>query len=341
MKAALFYKVFSEKQSDQQKNEVRRRRATVLLIVAFFFTRIETAVAQGEEMPEWLADSSTAETPSPATPAVSELPVVSSYDKTFIISAYYSPLPGQERYVTGSYAGDIRLNGRGTNGADGTPVYPGMVASPKTYAFGTKMTIPGIGTVAVHDRGGAIVTSGARGNAYDRLDIWMGFGDKGLRRALQWGKRTVTVTVHGVDPTIQEQIALENYSDDERRAPVAKPAVASQTAPTSKAHAESEQVELTETFAVNLKLGDSGVQVRELQEELRRVHLLGIEPTGYYGEVTAHAVFKFQQIHKLAGEKDSLGAGVFGPKTRTALNAIVAARLRTEILVAEKDGQSM
>ncbi len=99
------------------------------------------------------------------------------YVKTFKISAYYSPLPCQEKYTTGSYEGDIRLNGSGVNSADGTPVYPGMIAAPKTYSFGIKMDIPGVGIVAVHDRGGAIVPANNGRGAYDRLDIWMGYGD--------------------------------------------------------------------------------------------------------------------------------------------------------------------
>ena len=37
------------------------------------------------------------------------------------------------------------------------------------------MQIPGIGFVAVHDRGGAIKNN--------RLDIWMGEGEEGLSRA--------------------------------------------------------------------------------------------------------------------------------------------------------------
>ena len=48
-------------------------------------------------------------------------------------------LPGQSRYLRGSYEKDIRLNGRGVAGADGTGVYDGMLAAPKTYAFGTKI----------------------------------------------------------------------------------------------------------------------------------------------------------------------------------------------------------
>lgn len=358
--------------------------------------------------------------------------------RTFIISAYYSPLPGQQKYVTGSYAGDIRLNGNGTNGADGTPVYPGMIAAPKTYAFGTKMHIPGIGTVAVHDRGGAIVVSGQRGNAHDRLDVWMGHGDEGLQRALNWGKRTVDVTVYGVDPSIQEYVELTGYSPN---VPVSTPdwldpniggpdedslyveeSPSTTVAPTpvvqanifsrdlslgsagddvselqhmlkelghyegdahgnfdgatyeavsnfqlsesiiaykqqygsgyvgpktmarlasknvsSVAYAKAETVELSDVFNNNLKFGDSGEQVRQLQEELRKVNLLGIEPTGYYGEVTEHAVFKFQQSQKLVGDKSSLGAGIFGPITRSKLNSIVAARLESDRLKAARE----
>jgi peptidoglycan hydrolase-like protein with peptidoglycan-binding domain len=66
------------------------------------------------------------------------------------------------------------------------------------------------------------------------------------------------------------------------------------------------------------------------------MHFLGIEPTGYYGEVTAHAVYKFQQAHLLAGNTDSVGAGIFGPKTRATLNDIVTERTRTEKLIADR-----
>ncbi len=354
-------------------------------------------------------------------------------NRTFIISAYYSPLPDQQKYVTGSYAGDIRLNGNGTHGADGTPVYPGMIAAPKTYDFGTKMHIPGIGTVAVHDRGGAIVTSGERGNAHDRLDVWMGYGDDGLQRALQWGKRTVDVVVYGVDPSVQERVELAGYSPskgvttpewldpniggpdedslyvEETSTPViaSTPVVhtdifsrdlslgssgedvsklqnmlkelghyngeahgtfdtatyeavsnfqlsesiigtrhqygsgyvgpktiaklASKNV-SSAAHAKADVVALSDVFNTNLKFGDSGEDVRQLQEELRKVNLLGIEPTGYYGKVTEHAVFKFQQSQKLVGDKESNGAGIFGPITRSKLNSIVGARLESDRL---------
>jgi len=368
--------------------------------------------AAAEQLPSWLSDE--------VDTAIAPIGNV----KTYIISAYYSPLPGQAKYVTGSYEGDIRLNGGGVHGADGTSVYPGMIAAPSTYAFGTKMKIPGIGTVSVHDRGGAIVHSGERGNAYDRLDVWMGFGDKGLKRALNWGKRTLDVIVYGVDESIKESIELVGYDSSERYAvndtlngstssvvSEVPPSVATSSVIKAKlfsgelkfgqtggdvvklqqllsdlgyydgeingifddktyyavskfqleekvlpelnsfgigyvgartiailaekaalpeAHAMAEQFELIDIFTSDLQTLDSGDNVRELQYELKRLNLLGIDPTGYYGEVTEHAVFKFQQIYRLAGDKSSNGAGIFGPITRAKLNSIVAARLETD-----------
>lgn len=359
------------------------------------------------------------------------------YMDTFKISAYYSPLPGQTRYFTGSYAGDIRLNGGGVKGADGTPVYPGMIAAPKNYPFGTKMEIPGVGTVAVHDRGGAIVNSGARGNSFDRLDIWMGYGDKGLKRALNWGKRTLDVKVYGINPTIAENVYLEDYTEEEKYFIASNPTseystssnsggtdvssngttatpkalfssqlsygmegdevkelkqilkslnylegdvdskydmatmeavqkfqlekkvittpddfgagfvgprtmsiLASLKDVTPLAHAESSLIEFNDitdaVFMNDLALGDEGEEVLLLQEELKKFHLLGIEPTGQYDEVTEHAVFKFQQIHNIVDDKLTYGAGVFGPQTRYVLNKILFVRRETELLTEEE-----
>jgi hypothetical protein len=72
--------------------------------------------------------------------------------KTFIVTAYYSPIPGQKNYQMGSYKADIRLNGNGTHGASGTPVFTGMIAAPKTYVFGTQIFFDGLGLGRVEDR---------------------------------------------------------------------------------------------------------------------------------------------------------------------------------------------
>jgi len=426
-------------------------------------------------------------------------PQVFPYQRTFIISAYYSPLENQKKYVTGSFNGDVRLNGEGVHSADGSIVFPGMIAAPKGYSFGTKMKIPGIGVVAVHDRGGAIVHAGARNQAYDRLDVWMGYGDSGLQRALNWGRRTVAVTVYGIDPNINENVYLEGYSEAEKiaetamhsgpkiftsdlnlndqsdgvkklqdsltrlgyyhaplsgtydtatedsvitfqvdagvvdsrddfgagyfgpqtrksledalqnhdqevkkhlpQAPLIRDAqgddvrklqealqklgyqvdvtgiydnqtidaifkfqqdqhilksasdvgagafgpktmevLASQLSNVTfdQVHAESIVYTPVIVFHHDLKLGESGDDVRRLQEELKRMNLLGIDPSGYYGDVTRHAVLKFQQSQNILSDPDDPAAGYFGPATRERLHAIIGERQHLEELVADK-----
>lgn len=94
--------------------------------------------------------------------------------KEFVVTAYYSPLPGQSFYLKGNLEAEILLNGNGTNGASGKPVFAGMIAAPKTYDFGTRIDFQGLGVGIVEDRGGAIVKAGERGYTSDRIDIWMG-----------------------------------------------------------------------------------------------------------------------------------------------------------------------
>lgn len=340
--------------------------------------------------------------------------------QTFIITAYYSPLVGQTHYVTGSYEGDIYLNGNGTNGADGTPVYPGMIAAPKTYAFGTKMYIPGVGLTAVHDRGGAIKPAGQLGNAYDRLDIWMGKGDEGLRRALGWGKRTVEVMVYGMQSELQEAVYFDQYLEVENfftqtfLSPLEFPndlyygqegdevkemqeylvswgylaeangfygqdttealfqfqrdfSIVSSANELGAGHfgpstrrqfdrliKEGEGsatllevqkgkslllkypdfYEELSSFTDSLDLGDSGEAVHQLQEELQNLGFLRLMPTGYFGETTEHALFKFQQAQGLVESKLDSGAGYLGPQTRARLNAIMKARYEAKSRMA-------
>ena len=71
---------------------------------------------------------------------------------------------------------------RGTT-ASGVQTQPGVVAAPRDLPFGTRLSIDGIGTAVVLDRGSAIVG--------DRLDVWM----SSCEAARQWGVRTVRVAV--------------------------------------------------------------------------------------------------------------------------------------------------
>jgi len=120
------------------------------------------------------------------------------------VTAYYSPLPDQSRYTTGSYAWDIRLNGEWVTTASWKWVFQGLLAWPSNYPFGTKIYLEWFGIWSIEDRWGAIVKAWERWYSYDRIDMWMGYGDEGLDRALRWGKRTVTwkIVVPSATPTI-------------------------------------------------------------------------------------------------------------------------------------------
>lgn len=211
------------------------------------------------------------------------------YEKEFVISAYYSPLPDQTKYVTGTFEGDVRLNGEGVWAADGTIVYPGIAAAPKNLPFGTKIKIPGFGTVSVHDRGGAIKD--------DRLDIWVGSGEEGLRRALGWGKRKVLVTVYGVDDNIKESVDI---------------------AALPLADISNFSVR-TKYFNKDLSLGDTGEDVRTLQRFLKKLDYFENDDTGYFGKETQDSVIEFQLAENIIPSRVAEDAGIFGPKTRVSL----------------------
>jgi 3D (Asp-Asp-Asp) domain-containing protein len=69
--------------------------------------------------------------------------------------------------------------------ASGLPVGWGIVAvDPSVIPMGTKMTIPGYGEGVAADTGSAV-----RGLI---IDLWF----PTTAQALEWGRRTVTITIH-------------------------------------------------------------------------------------------------------------------------------------------------
>ncbi len=112
-------------------------------------------------------------------------------ETSFIVTAYYSPLPNQKKYVTWSYLWDKRLNWEWHTTASGKKVYTWILAAPKKYPFWTKIYFEGFWVWAVEDRWWAIVKAWINWHEHDRIDIWMWYGDEWLQRALKWWKRTI------------------------------------------------------------------------------------------------------------------------------------------------------
>ena len=86
-----------------------------------------------------------------------------------------------ERTLTVSATG-YTIRGRTSTGI---PTAPGVVAvDPAVIPLGTRLTIPGYGVGIAADTGGAVL-----GNT---IDVWFATG----AQARQWGRRTVTITIH-------------------------------------------------------------------------------------------------------------------------------------------------
>ena len=105
-----------------------------------------------------------------------------------VVTAYYGPLRFQKYYVTGSYEEETKLNGRGKRTSSGTEPKIGTVAADTAvFPYGTKIMVEGYGLCIVEDTGSSI-----KGN---RLDLFMGYGEPALLKALRWGEKEVEILV--------------------------------------------------------------------------------------------------------------------------------------------------
>lgn len=110
-------------------------------------------------------------------------------EKRMKVTAYYMPLPYplQKKYVK-SYKKDMRMNG-GKKTSSGTIPKVGTVAADrKHFPRGTAVYVTGYGVGRILDTGGSVKGS-------KRLDLFMGEGDIGRQKALDWGVRWVSVTI--------------------------------------------------------------------------------------------------------------------------------------------------
>ncbi|MDD5770157.1 MAG: peptidoglycan-binding protein [Candidatus Gracilibacteria bacterium] len=251
-----------------------------------------------------------------------------STETYFIVSAYYSPLPDQEHYLKGNYEDEIILNGKGIKGASGKGVFAGMFAGPKSYEFGTKIYLEGIGIGEISDRGGAIVSasgSDSRGYQYDRIDVWMGFGEEGLKRALAWGKRTVKGKILN-DNTTQINIDLSKL-------PAPDSAVKKLV---SKPHVDKKSNPKLAIFDKYIGPESDKNKIKELQNLFTEMGLYSSGNVDGKYESVKKTLINYQiKIGVIKKETDD-GAGYFGPKTRNKMQANYIAFLEAKKIEEEK-----
>jgi len=204
----------------------------------------------------------------------------------------------------------MRLNGRGTNGADGTEVFVGMIAAPRSYAFGTKIEIPGLGVGAVHDRGGAII----KRTNYDRIDIWMGKGDEGLNRALNWGMVKVTGKVF-FEKKVSTNLTFAHISSS---LPI-----------TLK---KAKKIVRKKSF----KLGNKDKSIINIKNNLSQLGYFKNKINDIFDEDLKNAIINFQIDQKIIKSARSYGAGFIGSKTLKILKQALANKPTVKVAELKK-----
>ena len=209
---------------------------------------------------------------------------VSAYENevSFIVTAYYSPLPNQKRYTTWSYAWDIRLNWEWHTTASWKPVSVWILAAPKKYPFWTKIYFNWFGIWVVEDRWWAIVKAWIRWYEHDRIDIWMWYWDEWLERALKWGKRTIKWKVVARSSEINLEYTKNVLTNIEK----------------IKVNPEIHKIE----------------DVKNLQENFKKLELYSGKIDWVYKSIE-NPLIDFQIKHKLIRSREEDAAWWFGPKT--------------------------
>lgn len=215
-------------------------------------------------------------------------------EQLFRISGYYSPKPDQKVYTRDTYEQEIKLNGRGVHGASGVPVFNGMVAAPKSYAFGTVIVLPGLGIGQVQDRWWAIVNS----DWYDRIDVWVGEWDDGIHRAKSIGLRWM---VWRYCPWSATNAIGFNWDSIPQYADFVSVAF----------------------WSIDQNIGRSGPLVSKAQSYLRSVGYLTTDTLPWvYDQQMRELVCRFQ-IDQLWLDGSEDYCGVLGPQTRTTLKKLL------------------
>lgn len=253
-------------------------------------------------------------------------------DNYFVVTAYYSPLPDQEYYITGDYQKELRLNGQWIAWASGKWVFSGMLAAPGKYTFGTKVYLDGLGIGSVEDRGGAIVPAGQRWYSYDRIDVWMGYGDEGLRRANFWWKRTVYGYV--VDSWNQTTINYKNVPAPGWAVTGLKKA-GTTTSISTPIKVNYVETPVLSVFDVSLSSASDSKSITEMQSIFDELgYMSRAHEVWVYDEATIDNIVDFQLKHGLITDAYEVWAWSFGPKTRAKLKELYDAQLKE---LAEKE----
>lgn len=258
------------------------------------------------------------------------IPNVQAESGFYLVSAYYSPEEGQDFYLHGNYEDEIRMNGEWKTTASGAKVRIWAIAAPKTIPFNTRVGINQSITIrgktydfnyqgTVLDRGGAINTA----SRLPRLDIYMGSGQKGLCRAINFGVQTVYASLDATDKA--DTTSLDFLPSD-----CSNPGTTT-VAPPKKSTS-------FDPFTSSLSSSTTSENIKTVQRLLQRVNALIGDVDGAYDQEFRDSVFKFQKAQWIVSSWNDEGAGVYGPKTRSRLRAVLQWDTTSTSTVPESNG---
>ncbi len=149
--------------------------------------------------------------------------------------------------------------------------------------------------------------AGDRGQAFDRIDVWMGQGEDGLRRALSWGRRTVKGRVYKSETVLKDAVSIELAAVP--KAPVS-------VLPTKSVDERVWNEPVGSKSSVEM--------IRALSEKLSTTGYLPSGTRDSFDAELRFALIRFQNDNGLLkGVKDS-NAGYYGPATRKTLRTAYA-----------------
>jgi len=199
-----------------------------------------------------------------------------------------------------------------------------MLAAPKKYPFGTKIYIEGYGVWEVADRWGAIVSTDdheTRWYEYDRIDIWMGYGEAGLARALSVWKKTICNSMVLEDDTTQVTIDITRVSSANLATRISK----------------KQPINI---YASDIGPKSSIEDVAVLHSYLHELGLYDAEINSRYNKDTIKWVYLFQYRNKIVTSTKNNGAWLWEIQTRTVAQALLARQELQKSLLASSTSSS-
>jgi len=236
--------------------------------------------------------------------------------KYFRVTAYYSPLPNQNYYIKGNYIAEKRMNWEGIRWASGKPVFSGMLAAPKSYKFWTQIYLKWLWIWEVADRWGAIVPAWERNFKYDRIDVWVGYWDEGLRRAMYWGNRVIEWYI--VNNNSKVTLNYKKIPDPTWAIPKTKQTKNYIKKYTKKIVKSEFEINLEKELKIFNKKITKETETKKLQEILTKLDLYSGEIDWNYKNIE-QIITNYQLEKKLIKNKKNLWAWYFWPKTRASL----------------------